>query len=225
LENRELIVLKAAVEYCAKGQEKIRYSTLKNLSNESLSRLTQGEEVDLGGNFENIIKAFEKEHTDKCLLKRVKESNKKSFIIPSIDRIKDYLEQEGLLDSTKEDISSYLPFGKKIGDTPRGFYGLHRITNPSERVQVYRDWSQFAKEEQVYASKFWNLSILQENRGFRLQDSDIQEILQLGNKISSQNDSRPFRIILEYRGFPESMAGTFSMTGNDDLETFTEAGN
>jgi hypothetical protein len=132
----------------------------------------------------------------------------------------------GLLDSRKEDISSYLPFEKRIGDTPTLLSGFYRITDPSKRVQVYRDWTHFAKEEQLYSSKFWKLSILQEDLEFRLEDSDIKEILKLGNKISSQNESRPFRIILEYRGLPISSTDTFSMIDtNYDLETFFEARN
>jgi hypothetical protein len=220
LQNRELIVLKEALDYCANGQDKVRYTTLKKLSNESLSKLTEGKEVDFGGNFETIIKGFEKERRDKRFLERVKQSSKKTFIIPNIDRIKDLLEKRGLLDSSKEDISSYLPFEKRVGDTPKGLYGFYRISHTSEKAQVYRNWIEFAKKKQVYSSNFWDISMWQEDERFTLLDTDIQKILRLGNKISLQNDSRPFRIILEYRGLPISMTDTV-----DDLETFTEAAN
>lgn len=186
-----------------------------------MSKLTRGIEVDFGGNFENIIKRFEKNASDKCFIKRVKLSSKKSFIVPNIDRIKDLLEQKGLLNSTKEDISSYVPFAKK-GNTPRGFYGFYRISNPSERVQVYRNWIEFAKEKKVYSSNLWDISLWREDESFTLQDRNIQEILPLGKKISLQNQSRPFKITLEYKGLPISMTGTVDEL---ELETFTEGGN
>jgi hypothetical protein len=221
LQNRELIILKVALEYCEKDQkERIKYIDLKKRSNELLSELTDGQQTDFGGNFEAIIKRLEKEVPNKRLLRRIKESSKKSFIIPDIDKIKDLLEKRGLLDSSKEDISVYLPFEKKVGDTPRQYYGFYRISNPSERVQIYRNWTQFAKEKQVYSTNFWNVSLLRENERFDLLDEDLQKILRLGKKISLQNDSRPFRIILEYRGLPISMTDT-----GDDLETFMEAAN
>jgi hypothetical protein len=220
LQNKEMIILKEAVDYCANNQERLRYTTLKKLSNESLSKLTEGKETDFGGNFENIIKRLEKEVPNKRLLRRVKESSKKTFIIPEIDKINDLLGKRGLLDSSKEDISSYLPFEKRVGDTPKTYYGFYRITNPSERVQVYRNWTQFAKEKQVYSSSFWDISVLREDERFSLLDTDIQKILRLGEKISSENDSRPFRIILEFRGLPISMTDTL-----DDIGTFTEAAN
>jgi hypothetical protein len=89
LRHKELIILFEAVRYCEINHvDRIRYTKLKQISNNTLSRLTQGNEVDFGGNFDLYIKKFEREYLHHIeLVKRIKLKRHKTFIIPDIQKI------------------------------------------------------------------------------------------------------------------------------------------
>jgi lipopolysaccharide export LptBFGC system permease protein LptF len=84
-----LIVVIEAAWYCESRHEKyIRYSRLKEKSNESLKRLTKGIKTDLGGTFNSII------HSDRCknflrirIVKNENNNKKETWIYPKISAI------------------------------------------------------------------------------------------------------------------------------------------
>lgn len=101
--------------------DRIRYRKLRQVSNDRLVILTDGEETDFGGNFEVFISRFEKEYEHQiALVKRIKEGKKVTFIIPDIPKITklftnfklhNFFEEEAII---KEPISieyddNYLP--------------------------------------------------------------------------------------------------------------------
>jgi hypothetical protein len=89
LKHKELIILTQAVEYCETMlTDRIRYRKLRQISNDRLTTLTDGEETDFGGNFEVYLLKFEKEYEHHIgLVKRIRESKKTTFIIPDIPKI------------------------------------------------------------------------------------------------------------------------------------------
>ncbi len=85
----ELTILLEAVQYCETLQvNRIRYSKLRQISNNRLASLTDGETTNFGGNFQNFISRFEKEYEHEVgLIKRVREGKSKTFVIPNIQKI------------------------------------------------------------------------------------------------------------------------------------------
>jgi hypothetical protein len=86
--HNELIILVEAVKYCETiGVHRIRYSKLKQISNNKLAALTHGEKVDFGGSFEVYLLQFEKKY-QYCvgLIERTKEGGK-TYIVPDVKKI------------------------------------------------------------------------------------------------------------------------------------------
>ncbi len=85
----ELIILMEAVQYCETLQEdRIRYSKLRQLSNDKLAILTNGESTNFGGSFQIFISRFEKKYENEIdLIECVREGKNKTFIIPNIQKI------------------------------------------------------------------------------------------------------------------------------------------
>jgi hypothetical protein len=217
LRDKKLIVLKAAIDYCYNNEEeRVRYLRLKYLSNEILSNLTVGKFTDFGGNFEEMIKVLEGRNGKEAFLKREKHGSRTTFILPEIQKINKLFEKKGLNFPYDKDISKYLP-DVNIGETPRGYAGLYRISNPTDEIQVYRDWIHFAEKIQIYKSQFWDVSLFRLDKSFDLEDNQISEILELGKKISSNDLSAPFKLVIEYRPQPFSV----SYLGQE-LETFNQ---
>jgi hypothetical protein len=88
LKDQGLIILLEATKYIQRNNTaRIRYSHLKELSNEKLAYLTRNRETDFGGKFENCIVKFEsKLEPAKRFLVREKIRRKESYIIPNYSK-------------------------------------------------------------------------------------------------------------------------------------------
>jgi hypothetical protein len=91
LKHKELIILFEAVRYCELyGIDRIRYTKLKQISNNRLASLSLGRETDFGGNFKLFIKKFENEYFHHIeLINRIRPDKNTSFIVPNIQKIAD----------------------------------------------------------------------------------------------------------------------------------------
>jgi hypothetical protein len=199
LYDRRLIILQEVVKYCKeKNVDRIRYTPLKRLCNDRLSDLTNGREIDLGGNFEKFIVDLESNsEPDKSFLKRYKLSTRKSFIIPDIPKIINLLDKRGLNNLVKTVESSKEPYGARsltevLTGPPMGYCNFTFTSDDEEFIR---------KSTAAYTSNSLNIYIsCQEDKMFSLKDDDIQQLQILGKDISSRDKTKPFKIILEYKG-------------------------
>ena len=93
LNDKKLIIMLQAIQYCrAENTGRIQYSTLKRLCNEKLSELTHRKTTDLGWQFEKLLITMSSiEDINKKYLSRERQSKKKSFIDPDIQKMEAYL--------------------------------------------------------------------------------------------------------------------------------------
>lgn len=109
LKDRKLILPLECVKYCTKDEtDRMRYTQLKKLSNNKLADLTGGQETDMGGTFEKYIVEFEStDEPDIRLVERQKIRHKESYIIPNIQRIRNYFEKRNLINLIDENPTSF----------------------------------------------------------------------------------------------------------------------
>jgi hypothetical protein len=100
-----LIILDEALNYYEKNDvEEIRYSELKRLCNNRLTKLTNGRQTDFGRSFDKFIEYLESdEEPSKRFLRRNKVSSKKTFIILDVPKVVNLLRKKGLHGSTDDD--------------------------------------------------------------------------------------------------------------------------
>src|SRR5690348_9073894 len=105
LNDKKLIILDEALNYYEKNNvEEIRYSELKRLCNNRLTKLTNGCQTDFGGSFDKFIEYLESdEEPSKRFLRRNKISSKKTFIILDVPKVVNLLIKKGLHGSTDDD--------------------------------------------------------------------------------------------------------------------------
>jgi hypothetical protein len=107
--DQGLIILLEAMKYVQRNKtERIRYTTLKLLCNEKLAYLTRNRETDFGGKFENyLVKLESKEDPSKQFLVREKIRRKESYIIPTIEKIKQLFAKYNISDLLDEEPVPY----------------------------------------------------------------------------------------------------------------------
>jgi hypothetical protein len=108
-QDQGLIILLEAVKYVQRNKtERIRYTTLKLLCNEKLAYLTRNRETDFGGKFENyLVKLESKEDPSKRFLVREKIRRKESYIIPTVEKIKQLFAKYNISDLLDEELVPY----------------------------------------------------------------------------------------------------------------------
>ncbi len=105
---------------------------------------------------------------------------------------------------------------KPIVETTPTLIGYSRILYPSDEIKVYRNWKKSARSTTAYGTNLWNISVMHpKNRVLKMSDDNIQELLQFGKEFASEDDLRPFQIILEYKGRPSLVVV------KGDTETFS----
>jgi hypothetical protein len=89
LKDKKLIILDEALKQYEKNNvNQMRYSELKNLCNNRLADLTNGDQTDFGGSFDKFVEYLEsKEEPSKRLLRREKKSPKKTFIVLDVPKV------------------------------------------------------------------------------------------------------------------------------------------
>jgi hypothetical protein len=104
LKDRKLIVLLESIKYCTTNEtDRIRYTQLKKLSNDKLADLTSGKETDLGGTFNKFIVEFESiDNPNDRLVERQKISYRETYVIPDLQRIRNYFKKRNLLNLIDE---------------------------------------------------------------------------------------------------------------------------
>jgi hypothetical protein len=120
IRNKKLIILIEAIKYCEKnGIDRLRYTDLKNLSNNKLASLTEGQQTDFGGSFDKYIIEFESlDDPVKRFVERQKKRRKESYIIPNTQKIKNALARKGLSNLIDED--PYSLKGVKTSENKNG---------------------------------------------------------------------------------------------------------
>jgi hypothetical protein len=201
LDDKRLIILQEAVRYCKeKNIDKIRYSVLKRLCNDRLSDLTDGHETDLGGNFEKYIVDLESNYEpSKSFLKRYKQSTRKSFIIPDIPKIINLLDKRDLNNLVKTIEECKEPYGAfSLMDFLT--YSPLTYSSPGYETFISKD-DDIRKSTAIYTSNLLNIyTNYPEDKNLRLKEDDIQQLLFLGKAIASRDRSKPFKLIVEYKG-------------------------
>jgi hypothetical protein len=109
LKDQGLIILLEATKYIQRNNtDRIRYSHLKQLSNDKLAYLTRNHETDFGGKFENYIIKFEsKLEPSKRLLTRDKIRRKESYIIPNVEKIEKLFVRYNISNLLDEELVPY----------------------------------------------------------------------------------------------------------------------
>jgi len=95
--DKKLIILQEILRHNdnANAAESMRYSSVRNWCNDRLAELTEGRETDFGGSFENLIKKLEgRDDPDEKFLVRIKKGKKKTYLMPNIPKIIDYLQRK-----------------------------------------------------------------------------------------------------------------------------------
>jgi hypothetical protein len=218
LKNKGLLILREALWYCENNNTiQVQFSELKRLCNETLCLISEGNQTDMGGSFNMILKRLEgKDDPKKRYLQRDIQSSKKSFIIPDIEKIRNLLESKGLIELKEDEYSSFPPMEKPVLESIPTYFGYSRIPNPSDKIKVYRDWRQSAVESTVYKTDLLSIFVInQQDKALELNDDNLQELIQFGKRIAEEDDLRPFQIILEYKGRPSLIVS------KGDTETFS----
>jgi hypothetical protein len=131
------------------------------------------------------------------LLKRYKQSTRKSFIIPDIPKIINLLDKRDLNNLVKTIESSKESYGamnlKEI------------LTGPPMRYCTFtftaNDEDYIRKSTAVYTSNSLNIyTVCPEEKSFHLKDDDIQQLVFLGESIALRDKSMPCKVIIEYKG-------------------------
>lgn len=186
LRDKRLIVLREALWYCEDNNVKeIQYSELKRLCDESLELITDKKQTDMGGSFNVILTRLEGIHdVKKRYLRRDKRSSKRSSIIPDIAKIRMLLESKALIELKKDEYSSLPPMEKPIVETTPTLVGYSTISDPSDKIKVYRDWKKSRRATIAYGSTFWKISVMHpKKRVLKLSDVNIEDLLEFGKKL------------------------------------------
>lgn len=125
------IVLIEAVWYCKSlDKEHIRYSHLKKISNDSLLEKTNGDRTDFGGNYDKIIRHYEREGF--LIIKKVGKKDTRIYpIIPLIEKEIKRKQIENLRSSNKVLYRLLWP-----GDTIKRHRKLLESVKISEKLNV-----------------------------------------------------------------------------------------
>jgi hypothetical protein len=109
LKDQGLIILLEATNFIQRNNtDRIRYSHLKELSNEKLAYLTRNHDTDFGGKFENYIIKFEsKLEPAERFLVREKIRRKESYIIPKVKRIENLFVKYNITNLLGEELVPY----------------------------------------------------------------------------------------------------------------------
>ncbi len=129
--DQSFIVPIEAAWYCKSLDKKyIRYIRLKERSNESLSDKTEGARTDFGGNFDSIIKRYEREK----LFRIDKVSKKEKRIYPNIPLIEKEVKRKQIENSDSDGNKRIAVPEKK--DTVNRVRELSDTYGYSERIDV-----------------------------------------------------------------------------------------
>jgi hypothetical protein len=180
------------------NDESIRYSQLRDLSDQRLNEFSSGFQTNYGGAFEIYIKEFEKQG----YLRRVKKSPGKTLITPYISKIEGFLDKKRLKNSfDKMDV-------KAIYETPfpaeglqlRGGIMFTHNNFPNYLIKsVARDDDDLQGSISLLSIP-WKIYTACDSKSFQLSEQTIQKLLSIGKTIASKQKKVPFKIILEYNG-------------------------
>ena len=138
VKDRKLIILLECVKYCTKNKiGRIRYGQLKNLSNDKLANLTNGKDTDMGGSFEKYIVEFESsEDPDNRLVERLKIKHKKSYIVPNIQKIRNFFANRNLINLIDGDPTSFKAV--KVRNSEEGKLSSFRVMGeiPADKNKI-----------------------------------------------------------------------------------------
>jgi hypothetical protein len=180
--DKKLIILKELVEYYKENNlEPIRYSQLKDLSDNRLNEFTDGFQTNFGGAFEIYIKEFEKEG----YLKRVKKGPGKTLIFPDISKIESLLGKKVLKNYlNKMDVEAVY---ETQSPTPGlqlsgGFLLPNHLVN---RID-HNDLDGLQNSISLLSIP-WKIYIAgDKDKNFQLSEQTIQELLGVGKTIASK---------------------------------------
>jgi hypothetical protein len=197
-EDKKLIILMELEKYYKENNgESVRYSQLRDLSDEALNEFSGGFQTNFGGAFEIYVKEFEKQG----YLKRVRKSPGKTLITPYISKIENSLDKKRLKNSFDEmDV-------KAIYETPfaeepllRGGIMFTHDSVPNHLIKsVARDDDDLQGSISLLSVP-WKIYTACEKKNFQLSEETVQKLLTIGKTIASKNKKVPFKVILEYNG-------------------------
>jgi hypothetical protein len=204
-EDKKLIILIVLEKYCKeKNTKSIRYSQLRELSDDGLTEFTNGRQTNYGGIFENYIRGFENEG----YLKRDRISSKNSQIIPDISKINSLIDKKYLRNSLdKMNVKAYKmnakPYEKRLVSEglqiSGGFYLCDSCSNHLVGSIDYND--DCGLQNYILLSIPWKIYIASNNdKNLQLSEPVIQKLLGIGKTIALKDKTMPFKIILEYGG-------------------------
>jgi hypothetical protein len=198
-EDKKLIILIELSKYKEENIDHIRYSQLRDLSDNRLNEFTDGFQTNYGGAFEIYIKEFEKEG----YLKRVKKGPGKTLIFPNISKIESLLDKKGLKNYlNKMDVEA-------VYETPTPMDSLHLSGGillpdnfPNHLVNRINHYIHDGLQNSISLLSIpWKIYIAcDKDKNFQLSEPTIQELLDVGKTIASKDKSMSFKISLEYNG-------------------------
>lgn len=97
LKDRKLLVMGEALNYCEGNNiDCVRYITLKRLCDDKLANITNGQETDLGGNFDAMTRKMYNlaNPPNNRFLKRVQISTRNTQFYPNIPLITNYIRKK-----------------------------------------------------------------------------------------------------------------------------------
>jgi hypothetical protein len=198
-DKKLIILIESAKYYKEKNIDHIRYSQLKDLSDNRLNEFTDGFQTNFGGAFEIYIKEFEKEG----YLKRVKKSPGKTLIFPDISKIESLLDKKGLKNYlNKMDVEA-------VYETPTPMDSLHLRGGfllpdnfPNYLVNRIDHYNPDGLQNSISLLSIpWKIYIAcDKDKNFQLSEQTIQELLSVGKTIASKDKSMSFKISREYDG-------------------------
>ena len=73
---------------------------------------------------------------------------------------------------------------KPIVETTPTLVGYSTISDPSDKIKVYRDWKKSRRATIAYGLKVWKISLIHpKKRVLKLSDVNIEDLLEFGKKL------------------------------------------
>ena len=216
IDDSNLILLKEALTYSKLHKtEKMRYSKLRNLCDESIRELTRGGRTGLGGSFEACVKRLSNTELDPSNrpFDRVRSefTKKHSELYMRIDVIRNLLEKKKVskFPSNKNIVTKRIIFDSPVRE---------RDVNVSDQIQTIAfrsDSKEFVKDalsdlSRMLRSHLYDIHLsANENSNLELSKDVKNTLLRLIEKIIIDKYLRrqPLMFTIQYKGEPDSLDG------------------